>query len=91
MPCIAQSLVKSKELFETGVNITIGSENLVCKDVSSFGMDEIDAGIVAGDMEVAVGFGKEAAGESGEMGECFGEGEFEEREKIRVCLARRLG
>ena len=43
-------------------------------------MDEVDARVVAEDVDVAVGVSGEAAGEGGEMGEGFRERKFEERD-----------
>lgn len=46
----------------------------------SIGVNEVGAGVVAGDVDGAVGGGGEAAGERGEVGESQRERVFEERE-----------
>lgn len=46
------------------------------------GVDEFDAGIVADDVDVALGVGGEAAGDGGEVREGFREREFEEGNEV---------
>lgn len=45
------------------------------------GVDEVCAGVVGGDVDVAVGVGGETAGEGREKREGVGEGGFKEREE----------
>lgn len=56
-------------------------ENVGDVDGVCFGVEEVCPGVVAGDVNVAVGVGDKAAGEGGEERESGGEGLFEEREK----------
>lgn len=58
--------------------------------VGGGGMDEFHPGIVADDVDMALGVGGEAAGDRGEVGEGFREGEFEEGNEV-VGSHRRLG
>ena len=46
------------------------------------GVEEVDAGVIADDVDVAGIVGVQASGECGEVRECLREGEFEEREEI---------
>lgn len=46
-------------------------------------VDEIDASVVAGDVDVSGGVGGESAGERREVGESFGKVRFEEFDKFR--------
>lgn len=55
-------------------------ENVYNVNMVSIGVNEVGAGVVAGDVDGAVGGGGEAAGERGEVGESQRERVFEERE-----------
>lgn len=68
MAGVAESAVECEELFEAVVDVGERRENGVDGEMLSFGVNEISAGIVAEDVNVAVGVGGKTAGEGGEVG-----------------------
>lgn len=79
---VAQGQVERKKLPEVMRNVLVRRQKDVDGEVLGFGLDEIDAGVVANDVDVSFGVGLKAAGEGGEVGEGEGEGVFERGDKV---------
>lgn len=80
---VRNCVVVGKKFLETIRNITkFGRVYGVDEKVLGLGVDKIDAGVVAEDVDIAGVVGDEAAGESGEMGEGEGEGVLEEDDEV---------
>ncbi|GMP69222.1 hypothetical protein CsSME_00028561 [Camellia sinensis var. sinensis] len=89
MAFVADSPIKSKPVLDRVGNIG-GRENVANVNVRGIGVKEVNSGVIACDVDVALGIGGETAGERGEVGESAGEAVFEEREE-RVDGERRAG
>lgn len=77
---VAEFLVEGEELLE-GVRDVGRGQEVGDGELGGGGVDEVDACVVASDVEVAGGDGVEAAGEKREDGEGAGEGGFEVRDE----------
>lgn len=70
---VADSPVEGEELLEAIRNVVVRRENAVDGEVLGFGEDEINAGVVADDVDMAVVVGDETASERREVNESDGE------------------
>lgn len=80
MAGVAESVVECEEAFEA-IGDVERSKNVVREYIFGAAVNELDAGVVAEDVDLGGGgVGGEAAGEGGEVDEGFREREFEERD-----------
>jgi len=80
MAFVTDSPIKSEEVLNNIRHIR-RRENISDEDGLCDGVDEVDAGVVADDVDVSVLVGLEAAGEGREVRQGGGEAVFEEREE----------
>lgn len=87
MTRVANSAVKVEKLLEVIRDIKRGKKGIK-GEMFSFGLDEFDTGVIAEDVDVAIGVGGETTGERREMRESGGKGAFEKGNKIKKGIWR---